>query len=125
MTDGPPVPAVDELDRLDAVARRFEESAREVRSVARRIRQLRAGRAAGRPWHDFVSIRRMEALEMVDRAARRVTEGSAAFRRMLVRGLRREGATVHTIARHLGVSHQRVSVLLRHDTEASPATTAD
>ena len=103
----------DELDQLDDLAARFEDDARSVRHLAERLRQLRAGRARGRPWAEIVDGRRPGALDLVDQAVRRLTEGSAALRRLLVRGLRTEGATMPAIAQILGVSHQRVSVLLK------------
>lgn len=121
MTDPPSVAADEELDRLDHLARRFEDDARDVRSLARGIRRLRAGRADGRSWHEMVDTHRPVALQLVDRAVRRVAEGSAALRRLLVRGLRSEGATTPGIAHLLGVSHQRVSVLLRDGKERRTA----
>lgn len=125
MTPGPVGSAPDELDRLDDVARQFDESAREARSAARRVRRLRRERATGRRWHELVDHRRLEALGLIDRSVRRVTEGSAAFRRMLVRGLWREGATVQAIARHLGVSRQRVSALLERGSDGPVPEPAD
>lgn len=103
----------DELDQLDDLAGRFEDEARSVRRLAARLRQLRAGRARGRPWEEIVDGRRPGLLDLVDQAVRSLTESSAALRRVLVRGLRAEGATMPAIAQILGVSHQRVSVLLR------------
>jgi len=109
-----PSPSPDEeLDQLDQLAGRFEDEARSVRHLAGRLRQLRAGRARGRSWEELVDGRRPGVLDLVDQAVRRLTESSAALRRVLVRGLRAEGATMPAIAQVLGVSHQRVSVLLR------------
>jgi len=119
--NAPCVPTDEELDRLDQLARRFEDDAANVGMLARTVRGLRSGRAGGRSWHDLVDSRRPPALELVDRAVRRITEGGGALRRTLVRGLRAEGATVPGIARVLGVSHQRVSVLLRKDPVLPPA----
>jgi len=109
-----PSPSPDEeLDQLDQLAGRIEDEARSVRHLAGRLRQLRAGRARGRSWEELVDGRRPGVLDLVDQAVRRLTESSAALRRVLVRGLRAEGATMPAIAQVLGVSHQRVSVLLR------------
>ena len=109
----PSRPSDDELDRLDDLAARFEDEARSVRHVAGRLRQLRAGRARGRSWEEIIEGRRLGVLDLVDQAVRRLTESSATLRRLLVRGLRTEGATMPAIAQVLGVSHQRVSVLLK------------
>ena len=103
----------DEIEQLDHLAARFEDEARSVRHLAGRIRQLRAGRARGRSWDDVLDRRGLGVLDLVDQAVRRLTEGSAGLRRLLVRGLRTEGATMPAIAQMLGVSHQRVSVLLK------------
>jgi hypothetical protein len=110
----------DDVDQLDALAARFEDEARSVRHVAGRLRQLRAGRARGRSWEEIVDGRRLGVLDLVDQAVRRLTESSATLRRLLVRGLRTEGATMPAIAQILGVSHQRVSVLLKGRNGAVP-----
>lgn len=113
MTDATTGARHGEIEHLDRLAERFEEDARDVRSLARTIRRLRAGRADGRAWHDMIATDRSRVLHLVERVSRRVGEGGAALRRLLVRGLRTEGSTVPAIAQLLGVSHQRASVLLR------------
>lgn len=103
-----------ELAALDDLARTMEDNARDERVLARRVRELRAGRSEGRSWHDLLARESAPgALALVDRILRRVTEGSGALRRALARGLRADGASVPAIAKMFGVSHQRVSVLLR------------
>lgn len=104
-----------ELAALDGLAETVEENARDERVLARRIRQLRAGRAAGRSWHTLLAgDRGSRLLELPTRILRRATEASVAIRRLLAAGLRGEGATIPTIARRFGVTHQRVSALLRN-----------
>jgi transposase len=64
------------------------------------------------------------ALQLSSTILARLTEGSASLRRGLVRALRAEGATIPAIAEHLGVSHQRVSSLLRRRLEQTAPTAA-
>jgi hypothetical protein len=112
-----------ELDALADLAGMMEDNARDDRALARRIRQLHAGRSHGRSWHDLLAGGPApEALSLVDRILGRVTEGSGALRRAVARGLRMEGATVPRIAEMFGVSHQRVSALLRRGHPLPPGT---
>ena len=113
---------VDELEMLDDLAGVIEENAREERLLARRMRRLRAERASGRSWHALLSEESTPAaLRLAATVVGRITEAGAHFRRSVARGLRLEGATIPAIAASFGVSHQRVSVLLRDSSPPSPA----
>ncbi len=102
-----------ELAALDGLADAVEENARDERRLARGIRQLRIGRAAGRSWQNLVSGERQPGvLKLMSRILNRLTETSGNLRRVVARGLRLEGATIAAVAALLGVSHQRVSALL-------------
>lgn len=106
----------EELNALDSLADEAEENAREERVLARRIRQLRTGRAAGRSWHTLLDRELGTALlAMPTRILRRATDVSGLLRRRLAAGLRAEGATIPAIARRFGVTHQRISTLLRNN----------
>jgi hypothetical protein len=110
---------LDELEMLDDLAGAIEDNAREERLLARRVRRLRAERASGRSWHALLAEESAPAaLRLAATVVSRVTEAGARFRRTVARGLRLEGATVPAIAAAFGVSHQRVSVLLRGDAPA-------
>lgn len=105
----------EELAALDGLATRIEENARDDRQLARRIRQLRADRAAGRSWHTLLGRESQpRLLDLSARVLRRATETSVMVRRLLASGLRGEGATVPAIAEKFGVSHQRISAVLRN-----------
>jgi DNA invertase Pin-like site-specific DNA recombinase len=107
----------DELAALEGLAETVEENAREERLLARRIRQLRAGRAAGRSWHSLLDREGPPpVLELSSRILRRATDASVVLRRRLAAGLRAEGGTLPAIARRFGVTHQRISTLLRNGT---------
>lgn len=105
---------VDELDGLDDLAGTIEDNARQERLLARRVRRLRAERASGRSWHALAAEESApSALRLAASVVGQMTEAGARFRRSVARGLRAEGATIPAIAHAFGVSHQRVSVLLR------------
>jgi hypothetical protein len=99
---------------LDTLADTVEASAAEERLLARRIRRFRDARAAGSSWRQILADEpRPHALALITSILGRLTPLSGALRRRLVRGLRDEGASVSEIGEQLGVSHQRVSSLLR------------
>lgn len=111
----PVVRAIDQL--TDAI----EENARDERLLARRLRRLRDGRAAGRPWRRLLdSEPEPAALVVVGRILARMSSSSGRLRRALARAVRSEGETVSDIARRFGVTHQRVSTILRGAADGSP-----
>lgn len=121
------IPPVDHraLASLDDLAAALDDNARDQRLLAGRIRYLRAGAAKGKRWKDLLDGEpRPGALQLSSTILARLTEGSASLRRGLVRALRAEGATIPAIAEHLGVSHQRVSSLLRRRLEQTAPTAA-
>lgn len=118
-------PVVQAIDRLTDV---IEENARDERVLARRLRRLRDGRVAGRPWRRLLdSEPDPGALMVVGRMLARMSGASGGLRRSLARAVRSEGETVSEIARRFGVTHQRVSTILRSspgDGAASDGTRA-
>ena len=110
-----------ELAALDGLADTVEENARDERRLARRIRRLRTGRSEGRSWHELLAGDRTPGvLGLASRVVSRLTEASGNLRRVVAHGLRVEGATIAAIAALFGVSHQRVSALLRRRTHEPP-----
>jgi len=113
-TDGISTDQDEELEALDGLAATIEDNVRDERLLVRRIRELRADRTLGRSWHDVLGRKRHSAvLELSARVLGRATAFSSALRRRLAAGLRAEGATIPAIGEIFGVSHQRVSTLLR------------
>ena len=112
-----------EVVALDRLAAAIEDNVRDERLLVKRIRRLGADRTRGRSWHDLLGDKTNPAvLELSTRVADRATTISATLRRTLVRGLRAEGATIPAIGETLGVSHQRVSTLLRREPPAVEAS---
>jgi hypothetical protein len=102
------------LAAVDGLATAVEKNAQDERLLVRRLRELREGRAKGRTWLDLLTPDdRPGVLGLTSRIIGRLTDASGALRRALARGLRLEGATIATIAGLFGVSHQRISALLR------------
>jgi hypothetical protein len=113
-TEHIPVAQDGELGDLDDLAVAIEDNVRDERLLAKRIRQLRSGRASGRSWHELLEGKATPpALELATQILGRATHISSSLRRRAARGLRAEGATIEAIGRRFGVSHQRVTTLLR------------
>jgi hypothetical protein len=106
--------APSEVNSLEDLARAVDESAHDQRHLARKIRQFRDARLKGRTWHEILAREsKPQALHLVTGILRRLSPVSGTLRRLLARGLRAEGATMPEIGERFGVSHQRVSTLLR------------
>lgn len=102
------------LAALEHVDQRIESNVRDERTLQRRIRRLRAARREGQPWRTVLDEEpEPGALHLLGLVLARLSESSGVLRRALARALRSEGETVPGIARRFGVTHQRVSSLLR------------
>ena len=110
-----------ELAALDDLAATVDANARDQRRLATLIRRLRTGRAAGGSWYDLLTRQpRPGVLGLTAQILRRVGDVSGTLRRHLAQGLRAEGVTIPAIAALFGVSHQRVSALLRRGSDNPP-----
>ena len=106
---------------LDDMTEAVQENIKDERLLVRRLGRLRDGRARGATWHDLLSgENRPGALGLAAQILRRLTESAGRLRRALAAGLRAEGATIPAIAALFGVSHQRVSALLRRSDRRPP-----
>ena len=113
---GEPNPAEHDpvLAALEQMDQRIELNVRDERTLQRRIRRLREARQQGRPWRAILDEEpEPGALHLVGSLLSRLSESSGVLRRSLARALRNEGETVPAIAQRFGVTHQRVSNLLR------------
>ena len=99
------------LDELESVLR---ENAESERLLAKRIAEVRLARQNGREWKAILGDEDDPGtVQLVSTILRRQSEASGYLRRSLVVALRAEGQSIPSIAHLFGVTHQRVSNLLR------------
>lgn len=109
------------LVALDEVEAEVAEAEATLRETKQRARFLRRERRRG---HDARHLLQHEprprSVDLLTTAGSRLRSASARLRRSKMQALREEGATISEIAQIFGVTHQRVSTLLRQ-----PATADD
>ena len=111
------------LDELEAVLR---ENAESERLLAKRIADVRQARQNGREWKAILGDEdEPGTVQLVSTILRRQSEASGYLRRSLVVALRAEGQSIPSIAHLFGVTHQRVSNLLRRVAQGAGGATED
>ena len=111
------------LDELESVLRQNAESER---LLAQRIAEVRLARQNGREWKAILGDEDDPGtVQLVSTILRRQSEASGYLRRSLVVALRAEGQSIPSIAHLFGVTHQRVSNLLRRVAQGSVAAGSD
>lgn len=99
------------LEELEVVLR---ENAESERLLSKRIADVRQARENGREWKAILGDEdEPGTVQLVSTILRRQSEASGYLRRSLVVALRAEGQSIPSIAHLFGVTHQRVSNLLR------------
>jgi hypothetical protein len=99
------------LGELDAV---LKENAERERVLFQRIADVRLARENGQDWKAILANEdEPSTVQLVSTILRRQSEASGYLRRSLVVALRAEGQSIPSIAHLFGVTHQRVSNLLR------------
>ena len=99
------------LNELEAVLR---ENAESERMLFQRIAEVRLARENGKEWKSILAAEDDPGtIQLVSTVLRRQSEASGFLRRSLVVALRAEGQSIPSIANLFGVTHQRVSNLLR------------
>jgi hypothetical protein len=102
------------LSALESLAKVLEQNAEEERLLASRIRDMTSARLSGQDWLEVLSNEEQPGtVHLVSSMLARLSAASGHLRRSLVLALRAEGATIPVIAQLFGVTHQRVSNLLR------------
>ena len=110
------------LGELEVVLR---ENAEHERMLSQRIAALRLARENGKEWRAILADEdEPGTVQLVSTVLRRQSEASGYLRRSLVVALRAEGQSIPSIAHLFGVTHQRVSNLLRRVAQggSSPAS---
>ena len=107
------------LAELESVLR---ENAESERLLAKRIADVRLARENGREWKAILGDEdEPGTVQLVSTILRRQSEASGYLRRSLVVALRAEGQSIPSIAHLFGVTHQRVSNLLRRVAQGNAA----
>lgn len=109
---------------LEDVAAAADQVADDQRQVAQRARAMQRQRDRGRSWLQILDGETGPGLlELLRSSLRRLADATGQLARTLADGLVSEGVSRRQIARRLGVSHQRVTAILRHrgDPAAAPA----
>ncbi len=106
------------LNELESVLR---ENAESERLLFQRIAEVRLARENGKEWKSILAAEDDPGtVQLVSAVLRRQSEASGYLRRSLVVALRAEGQSIPSIANLFGVTHQRVSNLLRRVAQGSP-----
>ena len=99
---------------LEELARAADDTARDQQRLARRARDMVRQRGRGRAWSTILETGRQPgALELLSTSTRRLVSIGGRFRQALARALTAEGRSTRRIAGDLGVTHQRVSAILK------------
>ena len=110
---------------LKEVAVVADEVADDQRRVARRARAMQHKRAAGWSWAKILDDE--DGLPLVDelrRSGRRLADVTGRLAQALAAGLSAEGESRRQIARRLGVTHQRISAMLKGERRTETAADA-
>ena len=102
------------LDALDALSGALAELRRDTQLLEERLQEIRVRRSEGSTWHDILGDEQPPgAMQVVSRMLACLATASGTLRKELVDSLRQEGVSIPAIAKLFGVTHQRISNLLR------------
>ena len=101
-------------EALDGLIETLEDIGQEHRLLIERLTRLREAQGNGNSWHEILSEEEAPgSMQAVSQMLGNLSRASGKLRKELVEELRREGVSIPAIARMFGVTHQRVSNLLR------------
>ena len=106
------------LHAIDALSDALAEMSHAHRLLEKRLHDLHRQRSEGRAWRDILADEEPPGtMQLVSRMLACLAKASGTLRKELVDTLRREGVSIPAIARLFGVTHQRVSNLLRRSSD--------
>jgi hypothetical protein len=106
------------LRALDALTNALTEMSDHQRLLEKRLRELHRQRSEGRAWRDILADEEPPGtMQVVSHMLACLAKASGTLRKELVDTLRREGVSIPAIAKLFGVTHQRVSNLLRRPSD--------
>lgn len=114
MSSGPAATDQSMEGALDEVAEAADQTALDQQRLARRARSMSRQRRLGWSWSQILQRERQPGiLVLMARSARRLHEVNGRFRPALVGALLNEGLSTRGIAKMFGVTHQRISAMLK------------
>jgi len=114
MPSGPAVTEQPMAGALDQIAEAADETALDQQRLARRARSMTRRRRLGWSWSQILERERQPGLLiLLTRSARRLHEVNGRFRPAFAKALGDEGLSTRQIAKTLGVTHQRISAMLK------------
>jgi hypothetical protein len=106
------------VDAIDEFSRSVRENVSDEKDLLSELAQVRRARLAGIPLGLALGgPGRPRAIGLLTQIAHRLIVGSARLRRALVTSLVQEGETVTAVAKRFEVTHQRISTILRRETD--------
>lgn len=106
------------IDALEGLSQALEEMSSDQRLLQQRLKELQRQRSEGRAWRDILGEEDGPGtMQIVSRMLACLAKASGTLRKELVDTLRREGVSIPAIAKLFGVTHQRVSNLLRRPSD--------
>ncbi len=107
-------PALQALEQLAEVLR---QNAADSLLLSERLEAVVESRRQGTPWSVTLANEPQPAtVQLVSTVLGRLSAASGSMRKSLILALREEGESIPSIARMFGVTHQRVSNVIRHTT---------
>lgn len=104
------------MTSLEDVAAAADAVADEQRTVARTAREMQRARDRGVPWSAILDRERFaRVVHLLRRGAQRLRDASTNLTSLVAKGLAADGESRRRIARRLGLSHQRVTSILRSE----------
>jgi hypothetical protein len=102
------------LEALDALVVVLDKLSDDHRRLSGMVQELRRARAGGQAWKDVIFDEgEPGSMQLLSEMLGYLSKASGSLRKELVEELRQEGVSIPAIARLLGVTHQRISNLLR------------
>ncbi len=107
---------------LEHAAATAERAAEQQHEAARLARKLAAARRSGQSLQELARTGQLHAATTaLSQCAQHLVKAAGQLRRATARALAAEGFSLRQIARHFGVSHQRVSALLSDPDTPGPS----
>jgi hypothetical protein len=120
-TNHPERPAEEDavVEAIDDVSNAVEENVSDQEDLLSELGRIRHDRVVGIPLQESIDgAGQPRALVLLSRVTKRLTLGSARLRRALVTSLLQEGEGVNSLAKRFGVTHQRISSILRREKDS-------